>query len=693
MPFENEALLKVYVSKIDVSKKGVEILFKKTIEILQPDKVEPVNSTLKNVDVTIRDRLSIANRNDLFAVLMRVNETTLRSYFLKLEEVFKQKSINNDIVIQFLLEILHTGTNQQLEAMGRLSEALFVLTKKILKQLPASPSSLQVLNREASLGMMRLAKCVYAIDASCYEKYSKQLVAAAHNSEISYFQLFQFMEHLLDEEFQTKMKQNIYLRSNNVITNMLVTLIPPEDRAGFILLIATPLLSFVNSISLIQLRRAANNHPKFNIDAEKAKFIKIKSRSKEKTPLSDSDNELSELIETNAKNIQDIIIGLYNAETKLIPPFIKIVCQMIHNNLSKNFSRLEDNKEKIALQVSSFIINKICASIGFGWLKNTCSKDNTYLKSFNFLILKPLQTLITNIQSKGSLIDNQKPEQLPESMAQTITRENHLRLLTFANRIIEELPPTIQVLCLTVKDCNAFMNSLPVQEIPPGPPPINMPHTNQSTNTDDDIEYFSSSDESDESDEENNKQDQIAQPTKAVRMANMNEFLQAAKPSAKMPVVLTTLIRPSPQNELAVSPILQFDKALDEIEIELRLLIIFEECLAIANKLNIAIDLPSQSTLLPKIVHQKFFAPTPLLLPTRKNMSDDLFYISQKLAQNDSEDKKRLIILYKELDAAVCSFDGYKTFNVSITKAGLNTPMLDNRPSQAQGFVNIPLSK
>lgn len=675
MPFENEVLRNAYAAKIDASKKGVDILFKKTIEILQPDKVEQTNSTLKNVDVTIRDKLSIANKKDLFEILMSINQQTLRSYFLKLDELFKQKAIDSGIIIQFINEMLDIGTKKQLEAMGRLPEALLVLTIKILKQLPASPNGHHTIISNAHDAMVRLAKSVYAVDAACYENFSKKLVAAAHTNEISYYQLFQFMEQLLDEEFQTHMKANTYLRTSNIITNMLVKIIPAEDRAGFILLISAPFLNYVNTITLLQIKRAAHCQPKFNLAKEREqneKLMAMKRLNNEPSSSSEPVDDLSELIEKNAKNIQEIITILSTTAPEKIPPFVKTVCQLITNNLLKNLPKNLDNSDHIVIQVSSFITNKLFASLCLEWLKEKFPTESEYLDVFTNLILKPLQTLVTNFQA-----DNHKPDQLPELIKRLIIADNRLRLLTFGNRIIQEIPSTLQKLCLIQKDYQVHANSLPVVTVRQGTPP-----KQRNTVTLEDNDEFSSSSSSDE---EDNKEKTLAQPKTAAPITSIDAVLSPSKRAVQK----SPLLEKVNNTELAVCEMIPFDKTLDENEIELRLMIIFEECLALAKKLNIADNLPSQSTVLPKMVHQKLFTPAPLTLPSRKNMSDDLIYISQKLAQIESDDRKKLIELYKALDAAVCSLDAYKTYNVAITKAGLVNV---SDKTQPQGLVNVPLN-
>ncbi len=702
MPFENESLLKAYVEKINSSKKGADILFKKTIDLLQSDKVVPTNSTLKNVDETIRVRLSIITKADLFKVLSNINEQTLRNYFIKLEELFKQNVVDNEVIINFINEILGLASDKQLEAVGRLPSALFVLAKKLLAQLPSS--SRQAATSESVYitdAVTRLAKCVYTIEPTCYKDFSDKLIMAVHANEINNFQLFQFIEKLLDEEFRTKHKENNYMRSNNIITNMIVAILPPEDRARFLLLISVPLLNFMNAISLFKLKRAAHSQPKFNMDKERSKLINAKPPHRDQSQRDQfssqlMSDELWELVDSVAKSFHDLIIVLEKITVESLPPYFNASCQLIAQNLIKNLPNNQDNTKIIAFQVCSFITNKLFASICLEWIKKTYPKENEYITLFSFILLKPLQNLATSFRFERFQVGNNREAeaQLPEAIMRSINQENHFKLLNFSNRIINEKPSSLQKLCLTQQDCQAVLAALPHVAIPAGPPPKQVLQSNvlssmngghsKASHVDDDSDSSGC-----DSEEEEKKQIERAQPKTAARIASMAEILDGRGSPSKSAVPLhQNGTAANHQESLPIIELIRFDKLLDEEDVELRLMIIFEECLALTKKLNVFDNLPSQSSFLPKVVVGFFQQPPSLKLPSKSDVSKDLVHLSQRLLQNNSEDKNRLLDLYKALDAAVCSFEAYKTYNVAVTKAGLEDPV---KPPPPNVLVSVPL--
>lgn len=659
MPFENDAVVRAYAGKINSHKMGmgVDILIKMTLDIFKFETVQLLNSALQNAHAQISGRIFLQDINDLIRVLYAINAETFKNYFTRLEAMITNEEINFVKVatlIERMLKASETASNLPLQCVPNL---LLSLVKQVLKQLPKTESINRADEFDAAFKMISLlAGIIYRIDVAQCKSFTTGLAEAVHKCEITYNQIVVLIERLLDEEYKEKFshdQNNTYLRSLNIITDLLITIIPEEDRAAFILIIHDPLYSFEKLISRIDLVRSAERDKKFSIAKEKCAIIEGKNP------------QLDSLVKDIVVHLQELLDKLNNTTAAKLPPVIKMICQILANNLNNKLSTVENREQIITLYICSFISNKLFGDLITKWVSKTFSGDLEFLNAVAYFIIKPIQTLVTylNMNEKNKA---EKPLDFPERIKQLINSDNQQKLIGMAQRILEENPPALRQLAQVA--ITPFVSN--VDFLLSAVPPLSIGSGVQSN-------AKSGSDAADLG-----KQKATVEP------------IAHAQPAASTPslaVVSTLAIAPAkPSAVLAVVGEKKYlDKEIDEQELILRLQIYYADCLALAVQLNVTTLLPSQKTGTIKVLSSIVATPHEKVIPSAKKILADIEFLTPTLAQNKTPDKTKLLEMYHNLQTAIVSYEGFKAVTHVDEKADRkiagksdNAPPATSQPGQ-----------
>ncbi len=618
MPFENDSIVKSYAHKINAHKNGVDILIKLTMAIFQPELIPSINNALQNAHVQIRDRISIKDVIDLINVLYVVNDDIFKTYFTRLEEMIARNEISHLHVATLIEGMLNNKKETQILPLQCIPNLLLLVTKQLLKRLPIVEAFKLsgVFSTEYNL-IAQLAVIIYRIDATQCTDFSKGLAKAVHGGEISYYQISVLIENLLDEEYKEKFsmdKNNTYLRSLNIITDLLVTIIPEEDRSTFIMLIFNQLFDFVKLIARHDLLRSLESGKKFSIREEKMAIIEGKHPALSK--------EFALLFQSMLDVLNKITIG-----QELLPRVVRMVCQIIAVHLNKKLADTENKERTVILFISSFITNKLCGDLITKWVAKTFNADSEALSAVANYIIKPLQHLVTYI----NLSEENKAKKelgLPKELEQLINEKNQQIFIGMSKRIVDENPPALLVSSFTAI----------------------------SANNNDGIVMANNIASSSSASAAEGKEKGVIEPIVALAMPSL-AVISHSKPAAS-----------SSTKPAAILPIASekkyLDKEIDEQELVMRLQIYYANCISLAIQINGgATLLPSQKNSAVKTISGFVPGTTAVekVLPSARKILKDIEILKQTLAQNKSSEKAKLLDMYQRLHTAIVNHEAYKS--------------------------------
>lgn len=624
MPFENESLIKSYAHKINLHKNGVDILIKLTMAIFQPELIPPINNALQNAHVQMSEKISVKNMIDLINVLYLVNEDIFKNYFTRLEEMITQQEISYLHVATLIEAMLKNKKETQKLALQCIPNLLLLVTKQLLKRLPKVEA--YKMAEDSSNGyhlIAQLAVIIYRIDATQCTDFSKGLAKAVHGGDITYYQLSILIENLLDEEYKEKFsidKNNTYLRSLNIITDLLITIIPEDDRSAFMLLIFDQLFDFVKVIAKFDLICSAEGGKKFSIREEKFSIIEGKYPSLVK--------EIATLFQGMLDKLNKITTGQI-----LLPRVIRMVCQIIAVHLNKKLAGTENKDRTVLLFISSFITNKLCGDLITKWAAKTFNTDSEALSAVANYIIKPLQHLVTYV----NLSEENKAKKdlgLPKELEQLINEQNQQIFVGMSKRIIEEDPPALLASSFVSKSENNGVSIMPALV-------SHMGENNSKPISD--------------SAADGKAKDAVELIVIAAKVPSIqleNHVEPAAFSSNKS---MTTLSIVSEKKYL--------DKEIDEQECVLRLQIYYANCINLAIQLNITTLLPSQKQSTVKTISGIVPGTTAVekVLPSQRKILKDIEMLKQTLAQNKTPEKTKLLDMYQCLHTAIANYEVYKS--------------------------------
>ena len=643
MPFENESHVKAYAYKINSHKNGVDILIKLTVRIFQPDAVPALNNALQNAHAQICDWIYVKDTQDLIRVLYAINAETFKNYFTCLESMISNKEINYIHIATLIEQMLKVKENQQSLPLQCAPNLLSLLTKQLLKQLP----KVEINNRAGEYApiftlVSKLAVIIYCVDANQCVNFSKGLADAAHAGELTYYQIAVLIDLLLDQEHKEKFsidQNNTYLRSLNIITDLLITIIPETDRSTFLLIIFEQLFNFQKFILGFDLTRRAGGAKKFSIRDEKFAII-------------EGENPLySQLVDNIAMQVQGMLDKLNKTNIIEIPEVIKMVCQLIAVNLNKNLIQDENKERTIVMFVASFMSNKLCGDLMTKWASKTFKDDTEALSAIANYIIKPFQHLVTYLNLSAENRAN-KELGLPKKLVSLINEKNQQVFIKLSKGIIEENPSALQKFAVaelcTVTKVDTILRALPLVSVGDNQVSLN----------------------SERSQSKASGEQQYNAGVEPVESTKVTPILSLAAATHLIGDTVTSPLPLKPTGTLAVASGKKYlDKELDEQEIILRLQIYYNDCLNLAVQLNVTAILPSQKSGAVQLLSSVITTQTGEPIPSAKKILADISYLTEVLAQNKTTNKNKLLDMHRRLHTAVVNYEAYKAVTQIDNKA------------------------